>query len=124
MRTFTTLFTLAAAAATASAADCAKIPPGAPNGECVKFYSKPGCNGLDTIGSFRPDCTGACFSFDSFTSIEASGDGFFGTNCFVYSDTSCQNEIGSTGNQVVFFGLGSCTTIEPLAKSMKCFYRC
>jgi hypothetical protein len=40
---------------------------------CVTFYADGGCTSGRTIGSYKPDCTGACFRYDSFASIKVSG---------------------------------------------------
>ena len=58
---------------------------GVANGECVKFYGNSECKG-SPIGSYKPTCGGNCFQYDSFSSVYVSGDGFFGTDCVLYSD--------------------------------------
>lgn len=40
---------------------------------CVTFYADGGCTSGRTIGSYKPDCTGACSRYDSFASIKVSG---------------------------------------------------
>ncbi|KAF3912607.1 hypothetical protein AA313_de0205743 [Arthrobotrys entomopaga] len=100
----------------AFASNCAGSP-GQPGGQCVQFYTGGGCSGNSI--KYQPDCSGACYRYDSFTGIKASGDGYFGTNCAVFSDTNCQNQIGSTGNNVLNGGCYSKT-----GKSMKCYYAC
>ena len=64
---------------------------GIANGECVKYYSNSQCKG-DPIGSYKPTCEGNCFQYDSFSSVYVSGDGFFGTDCVLYSDYDCTVE--------------------------------
>ncbi|KAF3935566.1 hypothetical protein ABW19_dt0203074 [Dactylella cylindrospora] len=98
------------------AANCAGTP-GLPGGQCVKYWSgATGCTG--TFKSYKPDCSGHCFVHD-FTGIKASGDGHFGTNCAIFSDANCQNQIASTGNNPVEY---SC--FKKTGKSMKCYYAC
>ncbi|KAK5655699.1 hypothetical protein OQA88_5632 [Cercophora sp. LCS_1] len=93
---------------------------------CVKFgtsciFNLPGNHVTGVIGSYRPDCSGHCFQYDSFGSISAAGNGLYGTRCHVYSDVNCQNEILDTGNQV---NNGDCHILSPSGKSMKCYYHC
>lgn len=96
--------------------------PGVANGECVKYYASGNCNG-NPLGSYKPDCSGACFRFSSFGSIGVGGDGTYGTDCHAYSDANCQNQIGDSGNHVT--GPQSCLQMgKNAAQSMKCFYRC
>lgn len=40
---------------------------------CITFYADGRCTSGYTIGSYKPNCTGACFLYDSFASIEISG---------------------------------------------------
>jgi hypothetical protein len=95
--------------------------PGTANGECVAYYYGPNCgNGGGLAGKYKPTCKGNCFKFNSFNSIAAEGDGTYGTDCVVYSDDNCQNEIGDTGNHI---SGGPCNNF-PGANSMKCYYRC
>jgi hypothetical protein len=62
----------------ASAADC-QNSPGVANGQCVKFYGGNGeCKG-NPLGSYKPDCTGSCFQYNSFGSLKVAGDGTYGT---------------------------------------------
>lgn len=76
------------------AANCQNVE-GVANGECVKLFpSGDGSCGGNPATSFKPDCTGACFSFSSFDSIHVGGDGTFGTQCIVYSDPNCQTQTG------------------------------
>jgi hypothetical protein len=116
-----TLFSIASLPS-AFAKDCGS-QPGIANGECVKFYSgnsNTNCNDyLTGIISYKPTCQGNCYVYP-FDSISVSGDGTYGTNCYVYSDSNCQNEMFSTGNVV---GAGGCWASSG-ANSMKCYYRC
>ncbi|KAF3307657.1 hypothetical protein TWF173_002623 [Orbilia oligospora] len=99
------------------AANCLGTP-GLPGGQCVKFWTgATGCTG--TFLSYKPDCSGACFKYDSFTGIKASGDGHFGTNCAIFSDVNCQNQIASTGNNAV-----QPQCFKKVGKSMKCYFAC
>ncbi|KAF3911934.1 hypothetical protein ABW20_dc0108169 [Dactylellina cionopaga] len=100
------------------AANCIDSP-GNLGGQCVEFWAggSGGCNGPKL--SYRPDCSGACFHYDSFTGIRVSGDGTYGTNCHIYSDYNCQNQITTTGNTVF-----RSVCLAKTAKSMKCYYLC
>ena len=117
---FQVALTTVAFAAGALAASCGHGRPGTLNGECVRFFSGSGCGGGTEIGSYRPTCEGNCYQYDSFSAIEVSGDGVFGTNCEAYSDINCQSSMGSTGNTVYLTKCGK----FPNAKSMRCYYRC
>ncbi|KAH7410526.1 hypothetical protein DE146DRAFT_361362 [Phaeosphaeria sp. MPI-PUGE-AT-0046c] len=87
---------------------------------CVTYYADGGCTSGRTLGSYKPDCTGACFRYDSFTSIKVSGSAIWGVGCVAYSDTNCQNKIADSGNV-----RGSrCMTELGAAKSMQCYFRC
>jgi hypothetical protein len=128
----------------AHAANC-QNSPGVANGQCVKFYGNGECKG-GALGSYKPDCTGACFRYNSFGSLSVGGDGTYGTlfsisfglvdvpgngrvwadrkegtRCVAYSDDNCNNQVQDTGNVVV--GAGKCSG-TPGAKSMRCYYRC
>jgi hypothetical protein len=114
------IFILTSLVALAFAKDCnTGSAAGTANGECVGFYSGGSCTG--ELGSFQPTCEGNCFQFSSFNSLSVAGDGTFGTDCEVFSDTNCQTSMGDTGNQVV--GPEKCLSF-PGAQSMQCFYRC
>jgi hypothetical protein len=96
--------------------------PGAVNGQCVTLYNSEDCNG-PVIGSYKPTCEGNCFQYDNFGSVSVAGDGTYGTDCHVYSDINCQNQIGDSGNHVI--GAAQCLRLGLHAgKSMKCFFRC
>lgn len=58
--------------------------------ECVSLYSGAGCK--SSLTNFIPTCEGNCFQM-GFDSLGVSGNGFKGTDCHVYSDTNCQNQI-------------------------------
>ena len=103
----------------AVAASCQNAP-GVANGECVTFYSQAGCDSAMQEGKYKPTCEGNCFQYP-FASILVAGDGTYGTNCYAYSDSNCQNYIGQTGNKVV--GTASCHDFGG-SNSMKCYYRC
>jgi hypothetical protein len=109
----TVLFTLAALATCTAAKSCATF------GACVTYGDV--CNGAELPNGYTPTCTGNCFQYDSFGAIQVWGNDFLGTDCHVYSDDNCQNQILDTGNQVF---TGSCHTLDPVGKSMKCFYNC
>ncbi|KAK2599833.1 hypothetical protein N8I77_011556 [Diaporthe amygdali] len=97
---------------------------GVVNGQCGRYYRNTGCN--DQIGSVDPGrCSGTCYkSSDTIYSVRAVGDGTYGTNCHLYYDDSCQNQIGETGNAIV--GAGKCYTPSQGTggHSFLCWYRC
>jgi hypothetical protein len=115
------LFLVPLFTAPVQAADCSNVAGGVANGECVKFYSGQGCQSDEEEGSYKPTCGGNCFQYGQFQSLHVSGDGTYGTDCYAYSDSNCQNLLTTTGNQVV--GGGTCTSFGS-ANSMKCYYRC
>jgi hypothetical protein len=43
------------------------------NDACVTYYADGGCTSGRDLGSYKPDCTGACFVYDSFSSIKVAG---------------------------------------------------
>ncbi|KAJ7713130.1 hypothetical protein DFH07DRAFT_1003675, partial [Mycena maculata] len=65
-------------------------------GECVTYYSGSACEG--ELGDYVPTCTGNCFQYSSFSSIQVKGSPVAGTDCVAYSDENCQNEVGNSGN--------------------------
>ncbi|KAJ7169297.1 hypothetical protein C8R43DRAFT_916772 [Mycena crocata] len=85
--------------------------------ECVSLYSGAGCK--SSLTNFIPTCEGNCFQM-GFDSLGVSGNGFKGTDCHVYSDTNCQNQILDTGNEVEISGCFDSAG----AQSMKCFFDC
>ncbi|KAL3476992.1 hypothetical protein BJX99DRAFT_257894 [Aspergillus californicus] len=67
------------------------------NHACITYYSDSGCiYGLER-GSYRPDYSGACFRFDSFSSIHLSANTITGLTAS-YSDGNCQSQIADSGN--------------------------
>ncbi|KAI1120062.1 hypothetical protein F5Y10DRAFT_283587 [Nemania abortiva] len=98
--------------------------PGVVNGQCGRYYRGTGCG--DQIAAIGPGkCSTQCYSSqDEIASIKASGDGTYGVNCHLYSDSNCQSQIGETGNIIV--GSGKCYTPGNGAKghSMLCYYKC
>ncbi|KAI5928597.1 hypothetical protein F4810DRAFT_11951 [Camillea tinctor] len=74
--------------------------PGVANGQCGRYYRNGGCN--DQIGAIDPgSCSGTCYqSADGIASLQATGDGTYGTNCVLYEDSNCQNQLGETGNSI------------------------
>jgi hypothetical protein len=101
--------------------------PGIVGGECVIYYGGSGCYS-PMLGSFRPTCQGNCFQFNSFGSVSVAGDGFSGTDCVLYSDINCQDEIigGDTGNEVSRGGTVNCLSVNNggVAQSMQCYFGC
>lgn len=88
-------------------------------GECVTYYSGEDCSG--PLGSYVPDCTGNCFQYSSFSSLHTVGRTILpaGTDCVIYSDSNCQNEIADTGNHIPT----ECTSFSE-AQSMQCYFNC
>ncbi|KAI1316745.1 hypothetical protein F5Y16DRAFT_406797 [Xylariaceae sp. FL0255] len=97
---------------------------GVVNGQCGRYYRDADCG--DQIAAIGPgDCSKQCYSTtDNIASIKATGDGTYGVNCHMYSDSNCQNQIGETGN--IIFGGGKCYTPGNGATghSMLCYYKC
>jgi len=122
---FTTIklnvYAIILAVTTASMAANCESSPGIANGECVWFYSEQNCAG-PSIGSYKPTGAGNCFQYASFSSVKAAGDGVYGTDCYLFSDYNCQDEIANTGN--VKYGSGKCASVAVNeANSMICDYR-
>ncbi|KAF8190269.1 hypothetical protein K438DRAFT_1592426 [Mycena galopus ATCC 62051] len=90
-------------------------------GECVVYYHGANCEDSGFISDYVPTCKGNCFQYSSFDSVNVNGNGLFGTDCHMYSDANCENEIANTGNNVAV--LGTCTNSQG-AQSMKCYYNC
>ncbi|TQV94841.1 hypothetical protein IF1G_06852 [Cordyceps javanica] len=91
---------------------------GIANGQCVRYYSNPGCADRDHIKGYKPTCAGNCY-VDRFAAVKAIGDGTYSTNCELFSDAQCQNSLGSVGGKT---GGGHCK--NAVGWSMKCYYRC
>ncbi len=109
------LLLVAAFTTVTSAANCS----GDGDGECVTYGLVCQNGGMgDVYGSYKPDCSGHCFQYDSFQAIEVHGNGAYGTDCVVYSDANCQNEIFDTENQL---DGGNCHDTG-IAMSMKCYF--
>lgn len=87
---------------------------------CVTYYSDNGCTSGLSLGSFKPDCTGHCFQYSSFSSIKVAGNTITGVDCVAYSDSNCQNQVGDSGNQHGAHCLGNLNG----AQSMRCYYGC
>ncbi|MCJ1456928.1 hypothetical protein MMC28_007294 [Mycoblastus sanguinarius] len=87
---------------------------------CVTYYSDSGCTDGLALGSYKPDCSGHCFQYSSFSSIEVAGSTILGVDCVAYSDSNCQNKIGDSGNQ------HDTHCLENLngAQSMQCYWDC
>ncbi|KAJ7445844.1 hypothetical protein FB451DRAFT_1292327 [Mycena latifolia] len=89
------------------------------SGECVTLFSGGGCQSGAELTEFVPTCEGNCFQFSSFDSVSVIGNGFLGTDCHVFADSNCQDEIADTGNSVGF----ECANAAG-AQSMQCFFDC
>lgn len=88
--------------------------------ECVTYYSGSGCSGK--LGQYAPDCTGHCFQYSSFNSLQTVGGGFLanlGVACKVYSDNNCQNQIADLPNSFN----QRCASFSG-GRSMKCYWGC
>ncbi|KAL7629627.1 hypothetical protein AAE478_001149 [Parahypoxylon ruwenzoriense] len=106
--------------AVVTAKNCGWERQGTANIECVEYYTAENCDVFKKAGEFVPTCDGNCFQYDSFSSLMSGGDGTYGVDCQVFSDSNCQNSIGDTWNEVI----GNLCKHFPGEKSMKCFYRC
>lgn len=65
------------------------------------YYTGPSCE--STLGNFNPDCSGECISTPNVQSVFTIGTLLplpLGTACAFYSDGNCQNEVGSTENDL------------------------
>lgn len=94
--------------------------PGVANGQCVKYFRNNGaCGGSGASVSYRPTCAGNCY-VDNFQSISVAGDGTYGTDCKIFSDSKCKKRVFDTGNIVT----GPAKCFHSKGKSMKCYYRC
>ncbi|WPH02945.1 Hypothetical protein R9X50_00581600 [Acrodontium crateriforme] len=89
--------------------------------ECVTLYNGENCPSNGVEASYKPTCAGNCYVY-GFNSLNVQGSYFYGTNCHAYSDSNCQNEIGSSGN-IVGAGAGKCFNFQG-GQSMKCYYNC
>ncbi|KAJ7823494.1 hypothetical protein B0H14DRAFT_3470014 [Mycena olivaceomarginata] len=78
LKSFSTIISLVVGASLASAKECG--------------------GGTNFIGDYVPTCGGNCFQYSSFDSLLVEGSLFLGTDCHVYSDYNCQNQIVDTGN--------------------------
>ncbi|KAK3702137.1 hypothetical protein LTR37_015112 [Vermiconidia calcicola] len=94
--------------------------PGFANGEYVFVCdeSNNDCSdGGAAISVYKPTYDGNCYTQPS-GSVQAAGDGVFGTACTLYSDDKCQTQVSSIGNTI---GLSCGNTV---GRSMKRFLRC
>ncbi|KAJ7857090.1 hypothetical protein B0H14DRAFT_3640120 [Mycena olivaceomarginata] len=87
--------------------------------ECVELYRGSDCQGAGELTNYVPTCNNGCFQYSSFDSVRVSGSGFEGTDCHIFSDPNCQNEITDTGNEVQT----NCVN-APGAQSMICYFDC
>ncbi|KAJ7226599.1 hypothetical protein C8J57DRAFT_1585400 [Mycena rebaudengoi] len=87
--------------------------------ECVSLHRGDNCQASGLLTDFVPTCEGNCFQFDSFDSVLVRGSGFKGTDCHIFSDINCQNEIVDSGNEE----REHCES-APGAQSMRCFFDC
>jgi hypothetical protein len=70
------VFSVIAFLSSGTAARNCQNSPGVANGECVYYYPDEFFN--KPIGSYKPDCSGACFVYDSFAGLGIAGDGTYG----------------------------------------------
>jgi hypothetical protein len=87
--------------------------------ECVTLYRGSDCQGAGQLTNYVPTCGGNCYQYSSFDSVLVSGDTFFGTDCHIFSDFNCQNQITDTGNQH-----GTECVNAAGAQSMICYFDC
>ncbi|KAJ7478938.1 hypothetical protein FB451DRAFT_1240207 [Mycena latifolia] len=88
-------------------------------GECVSLYRGSDCQPAGELTDYVPTCGGNCYQFNSFDSVAVSGGFADGTDCHIFSDINCQNEITDTGN----VHSNKCVN-TPGAQSMICYYAC
>ena len=69
------------------------------NSACITYFSDGGCTNGRALGSYKPDCSGACFRYSSFSSIRVQANTVTGADCIAYSDSNCQNKIKDSGNR-------------------------
>ncbi|KAJ7857131.1 hypothetical protein B0H14DRAFT_2158118, partial [Mycena olivaceomarginata] len=81
--------------------------------ECVELYRGSDYQGAGELTNYVLTCNNGCFQYSSFDSVRVSGSGFEGTDCHIFPDPNCQNEILDTGNQLG----GKCVDM-PGARSM------
>ena len=83
-------------------------------------------SGATADNEFKPNvCDGNCYKYpDGFGGIRTNGDGTFGNNCHWYSDDSCANEMGSSGNQVEALVELVDNSKQQKAFSVRCFFKC
>lgn len=96
---------------------------------CITYFSDSGCTNGRALGSYKPDCTGHCFQYSTFSSIRVQANTVTGADCVAYSDSNCQNEIKDSGNRHdtycldnvsdIFFGVFSKMTADEV-----CLPRC
>ncbi|KAJ7756228.1 hypothetical protein B0H16DRAFT_695394 [Mycena metata] len=86
---------------------------------CVELHRGADCSVDETLVSFIPSCGGGCYQYSNFDSVEVGGTFLFGTDCHVYSDFNCQDEILDTGNILT----EKCVN-TPGAQSLRCFFAC
>ena len=88
-------------------------------GECVTYFADQ--NNQSPLGSYVPTCEGNCFQYSSFSSICTVGRAysFTGTDCVIYSDNNCENQIADTGNHIAT----QCISFSQ-ANSMRCYFNC
>lgn len=67
------IMTIAFLSSGAIARNC-QNSPGVANEECVSFYTSS-LNDATKLGFYKPDCSGACYTYDSFGGLGTSGNG-------------------------------------------------
>ncbi|KAJ7458176.1 hypothetical protein FB451DRAFT_1097804 [Mycena latifolia] len=89
------------------------------DGACVSLYRGSNCQLAGRLLDYVPTCAGNCFQYSSFDSVDVNGDVFLGTDCHIFSDKNCKNQITDTGNVV-----GNKCVNTAGAQSMICYYGC
>ncbi|KAJ7495500.1 hypothetical protein FB451DRAFT_1019736 [Mycena latifolia] len=87
--------------------------------ECVRLFRGSDCQPAGQLVDYVPTCNSGCFQYSSFDSVSVSGSGFEGTDCHIFSDNNCQNQITDTGNVIE----GKCVNTQG-AQSMICYFDC
>lgn len=95
------------------------------NGQCVQVWSDHQVgDDKNLAGQFKPNvCDGKCYPFPAgFGAIKVLGDGTSGTDCSVFSTTTCD-----TGSKVYDNGNTKETkaaTLDQTGKGVQCYFKC
>ncbi|KAK5164043.1 uncharacterized protein LTR77_010134 [Saxophila tyrrhenica] len=97
------------------------------NGQCVRIFSDHQVGAIENpTAAFKPNvCDGTCYPYPpGFGAIHVTGDGTFGTDCHVFSTTTCDqgSELFDNGNTKQF----KAASFDPsqTGRSVQCFFKC